>query len=63
MGKPDPQITAMQHDLVDRTLIRADDGIVARCTCGWVSRGYFTILTASGAFRDHQEAEAADGKA
>lgn len=36
-------------------LQRDQDGITARCTCGWVSRGHFTSLMASAAFREHQE--------
>lgn len=42
------------HTLRDG-LERDLDGITARCTCGWVSRGHFTSLAASAAFRDHQE--------
>lgn len=48
--------TTKQHNLVGSTLIRVDDGIVARCTCGWVSRECFSSLIASSIFRDHQEA-------
>lgn len=43
------------HGLVGGTLRREEDGITARCQCGWVSRGHFSSLAASAAFRDHQE--------
>jgi hypothetical protein len=39
-------------------LNRDESGITAKCTCGWVSRGHFTSLAASAAFRDHVEAAA-----
>lgn len=50
-----PETKARQHNLVDDTLVRADDGIVAICTCGWRSRGYFSSMSATLTFRDHQE--------
>lgn len=45
----------MKHELEDGTLQREGSGITARCKCGWVSAGHFSSLTASAAFRDHQE--------
>lgn len=47
-----------EHKLVDGTLIREAGGIVARCTCDWVSRGHFSSLSASATFMAHQEDEA-----
>ena len=53
----------MQHRLQGGTLKRTDNGIVARCECGWVSC-HFTSLSASAAFQDHKEnAEIAERKA
>lgn len=55
------------HELVDGSLkvARDDDGkplgIDAVCTCGWKCRR-FTSLTASVAFRDHQDSKAAAGR-
>lgn len=43
------------HKLVDGTLYRMKDGIVATCTCGWTSGPRFTSLTASALFLGHQE--------
>ena len=43
-----------EHKLVGGTLTRNEDGIVARCTCGWVST-HFSSMAASAAFQDHQE--------
>lgn len=43
------------HQLKDGSLWRDEDGITARCTCGWVSRGHFSSAGASVAFREHQE--------
>ena len=48
------------HQLIDDTLIRAAGGIVAKCTCGWVSRPYFSGMSASLTFREHQAGERAD---
>jgi hypothetical protein len=44
-----------QHDLIDGTLKREREGIVARCRCGWTSGGHFSSLAASAAMRDHKE--------
>lgn len=44
-----------EHNLVDGALKVQEGGIVARCKCGWVSRGHFSSLAASAAFMDHQE--------
>lgn len=43
------------HQLVNGTLVREPSGIVARCICGW-SSSHFSSMSASCAFRDHQEA-------
>ena len=43
-----------EHKLVGGTLTRNEDGIVARCTCGW-SSAHFSSMAASAAFQDHQE--------
>jgi len=48
------------HKLVDRTLIREGNEIVARCTCGWRS-GHFSSMSASVAFQQHQEEMARKG--
>jgi hypothetical protein len=45
-----------EHRLIDDTLVREADGIVARCICGWVSRGHFTSLSASADFWNHRDA-------
>ena len=44
-----------RHCLTDETLTREADGIMARCTCSWSSRGHFSSMAASAAFREHQE--------
>ena len=31
------------------------DGIMAKCVCGWISRGHFSSMGASVAFMNHQE--------
>lgn len=43
------------HLLVDGILTCEQAGITARCECGWTSRGHFSSLAASAAFREHQE--------
>lgn len=43
------------HKLVDDTLVRERDGIVTRCTCGWVSGGHFSSMGASAALIIHKE--------
>lgn len=60
MTNPTSQTTETEHKLVDNTLIREGDGIVAICTCGWRSRGYFSSMSASLTFREHQEGDARD---
>jgi len=45
-----------RHQLVDGILVREDDEIIARCTCGWASGGHFTTLAASAAFKEHRDA-------
>jgi len=49
------EIAARQvdHRLVGDAVHRLDDGILAQCTCGWVSRGHFSSMAASAAFREH----------
>lgn len=42
------------HYLIDGTLIRIASGIVARCSCGWISIPHFNSFTASVNFRQHQ---------
>jgi hypothetical protein len=49
MGAP------VKHELVNGTLTREDDGIMARCTCGWSTRGRFSSFAASASFQEHQE--------
>lgn len=44
-----------KHKLVDDTLVRERDGIVAKCVCGWKSRPHFSMMSASAAFMDHEE--------
>lgn len=43
------------HNLQDGELKRDENGIVARCQCGWVSGGHFSSLAASAAHREHVE--------
>lgn len=43
----------MGHRLVNGTLVREGKGIDAICECGWASRGHFSSLAASAAFREH----------
>lgn len=43
------------HKLAGGTLTRDEDGITARCECGWVSGGHFTRLGASAMFQEHVE--------
>lgn len=43
------------HMLRDGALTRDEAGITAQCECGWVSRGHFSSLAASAAFRAHVE--------
>jgi len=50
----------MTHELVGKSLFVEKDpeggkGIIGRCTCGWNTGYRFTSLSASAAFRDHQE--------
>lgn len=47
--------TKSKHKLVDGTLIRESDGVVAICICGWKSKPYFTSFSCSAAFMTHQE--------
>jgi len=42
-----------EHRLVGGVVTIEDDGIMARCTCTWVSRGHFSSLAASAAFQNH----------
>ena len=44
-----------EHRLEGGTLNADDDGVKARCTCGWSSGARFSSAAASVAFRDHQE--------
>lgn len=48
----------VKHELVNGTLTRESDGIMAKCTCGWVTRGRFSSFAASAAFQEHQESPA-----
>lgn len=50
------------HRMIGDTMVRERDGIVAKCTCGWVSRPYFSGMSATVAFRDHQR-EAKEARA
>lgn len=43
-----------EHKLEGGMLKRTGNGVVASCTCGWVS-SHFTSLAASAEFMDHQE--------
>jgi hypothetical protein len=45
----------LKHRLIGNTLKADEDGIYAKCTCGWVSRPCFSSLIASNEFCDHQE--------
>ena len=45
----------MKHELVGKSLDIEVDGVIARCTCGWISRGHFSGFTASAAFQEHKE--------
>lgn len=52
-----------EHKLIDDgTLVTTDQGISARCECGWSSGGHFSSLAASAAYQDHKEAEADKAK-
>lgn len=42
-----------EHRLVDATLIREGDGIVARCVCGWRTAPCFSSFLASAYFEQH----------
>jgi len=42
-----------RHWLMGETLTREHDGILARCICGWTSRGHFSSMAASAAFQNH----------
>ncbi len=46
-----------EHKLVDGALKRDEQGITARCECGWVSAGHFSSLAASAAMQEHREQE------
>ncbi len=52
---PAPKEPAMQHELVDGTLHRTDQGIIGRCKCGWNTGYRFSSFAASAEFMDHQE--------
>jgi len=43
------------HRLVLDTLVREENGIAARCECGWASVGHFSSMAASAAFQTHVE--------
>lgn len=45
-----------EHELIDGTLITVPGGIVAKCTCGWVSDIGFSGMMTSLRFREHQQA-------
>jgi hypothetical protein len=45
----------MEHKLINDTLTRESDGIIARCVCGWTSRPHFSSMAASAEFREHLE--------
>lgn len=47
----------VEHHLIDNTLFIEEAGVLAKCTCGWVSRPYFSGTSANLAFREHQESE------
>jgi len=46
---------AVAHGLVDDTLVIETNGVRATCECGWSSRGHFSGMAASAAFRQHLE--------
>lgn len=47
---------AQKHELAGGGLLtRGPKGIDAVCVCGWFSKGHFTSLSASAAFREHQD--------
>lgn len=47
------------HLLVDNCVTNEGGGrgITAKCTCGWVSGGHFSSMSASAMFQDHKEHE------
>lgn len=44
-----------KHVLVGKTLVIEDEGIFARCVCGWSSRARISSFSASLAFAEHVE--------
>jgi hypothetical protein len=44
-----------KHELIDGVLVGTDDGIVARCKCGWTSGPRFSSFVASVAFMEHED--------
>jgi len=51
-----------KHKLVDDTLIVDNTGIIARCQCGWISRGHFSSMSASVDFQEHLETHSTGNK-
>jgi hypothetical protein len=45
----------MMHDLVGNEVVATENGVVARCTCGWTSGLCFSGMVASALFREHLE--------
>jgi len=46
-----------EHRLIDDTLTIEEDGVHARCICGWDSGGRFSSMVASVAFAEHCESK------
>lgn len=58
-----PSQQRSEHRLVDDTLVREGDGIVARCVCGWVSRRCFSSLSYEEFSRDFSKTNYSSGRA
>jgi hypothetical protein len=55
MNAPQSTDLRLKHRLIGNTLKADEDGVYAKCICGWVSRPCFSSLIASNEFCDHQE--------
>jgi hypothetical protein len=45
----------MKHELVGNEVVATENGVTARCTCGWSSGYRFSGMVASALFRQHLE--------
>ena len=44
-----------EHKLKNNCVVATNDGVEAKCLCGWRSSGHFSGMGASAAFQGHLE--------